>query len=56
MVDRYKHIAQIQKISGHTMPVEVNRTNNFNITSLDNLLLGIIIIAIISIINLVILG
>ena len=54
MVDRYKHIAQIQKISGHTMPVEVNRTNNFNITSLDNLLLGIIIIAIISIINLVI--
>ena len=54
MVDGKRHIATIQKISGQTMSFEVNRTNSHNITSLDNLLLGIIILAIISIINLVI--
>ena len=54
MVDSKRHIATIQKISGLTMSFEVNRTNSHNITSLDNLLLGIIILAIISIINLVI--
>ena len=54
MVDSKRHIATIQKISGQTMSFEVNRTNSHNITSLDNLLLGIIILAIISIINLVI--
>ena len=54
MVDSKRHIATIQKISGQTMSFEVNRTSSHNITSLDNLLLGIIILAIISIINLVI--
>lgn len=54
MVDSKRHIAAIQKISGQTVSVDVNTTVVHNIHSLDNLLLGIIILAIISIINLVI--
>lgn len=54
MVNNKKHIVSIQKISGRKVSVEVDRTNLLNITSLDNLLLGIIILTIISIINLVI--
>lgn len=54
MVNNQKHIVTIQKISGRKMSVEVDRSNFINNSSLDNLLLGIIILSIISIINLVI--
>jgi len=54
MIDNSKHIVTLQKINGHKMSMEVERDNSTNITSLDNLLLGIIILAIISIINLVV--
>ncbi len=54
MIDNSKHIVTFQKTNGHKMSMEIDRGNLFNIASLDNLLLGIIILAIISIINLVI--
>lgn len=54
MVDSKKHIVTLQKTNGHKMSFGVNRVDILNITSLDNLLIGIIILAIISIINLVV--
>jgi hypothetical protein len=54
MIGNSKHIVTFQKINGHKMPMDAERANFINITSLDNLLLGIIILAIINIINLVI--
>gem|GEM_PF-4537856 len=54
MFDNSKHIVTLQTKNGHKMLMDVERANSVNIASLDNLLLGIIILAIINIINLVI--